>query len=513
MNTHWNRDWDKFVGQPSELNSIRTTKENRNYLIKTFDADVARQVGFSRIAPHHVILPKGCRTSSPHAESLEEEFVYVIKGRPHLWLNGFMYQLEAGHAVGFAAGTGIAHTFINNTESDIELLVAGERTKKENLCSFPVNPELEKDSSIWWSKPPEHELGPHSGLPGEIQDAALVTELPTCVVQCFDQPRRKPFHYPGDNETFGEGFRVTDKVGLKALGVWFETLPSGRRSAFPHAHTHEEEFVFVVKGSLTVWMNGFTKTISAGGFAAFPAGTGIAHVLINDSTDDVQYICIGETQNFSDEKISYPLNSLRQNECARKGWSWADQPKSQVGNSDPMSSKWSHEHIRFEMCTESHVQEIRSVYDGASKYFLDVEGVLPDIAQVRRDLYESPPETSQKYFKHFLLVRMNDKPVGILDLHVNYPDEKICYLGLFLLHDAYSGNGNGRKIINLAEDYISRALECDGIRLGVSDNNQCSGFWEKCGFTLTGRTYEHKGEKKGSLAREYQKTQLWRWVP
>ena len=71
-------------------------------------------------------------------------------------------------AVGFPAGTGLAHNFINNTDKDVELLVLGERTKKENLCSFPVNPEQKDTCNIWWSDAPTRSLGPHNGKPGPI---------------------------------------------------------------------------------------------------------------------------------------------------------------------------------------------------------------------------------------------------------------------------------------------------------------------------------------------------------
>jgi len=501
----WNVEWDRFVGQININADAAAAGDIPKDFIKTHDIDFARQVGFSRIAPHHVVLPAGCRTSSPHAESLEEEFVYVIKGRPHLWLNGYMYQLEAGHAVGFPSGTGIAHTFINNTSDAVELLVVGERTKKDNLCSFPVNPELQKDCPIWWSNPPVHALGLHKGLPGKLSTRELGADQPSCLVQCFEQPRGKGFHYPGDNETFGEGFRISDKIGLKALGIWFESLPSGRRSAFPHAHTHEEEFVFVVKGTLTVWMNGFAKTVHAGGYAAFPSGTGIAHVLINDSSEVVNYICIGETQNFKDEKISYPKNELRMQECLRKGWAWTAVPSQPTSNAHERSKRWNQEHLSFELCSDDHAPSILAIYQASPQYFLDVEGKLPDLESVRKDLADSPAARSEKYFKQFLLVKLNDAPIAVVDLHVHHPKEKTCYLGLLVLHADHSSKGWGRKIFSLIEDYVVRALGCEMIRLGVSDANACSGFWLKCGFALSGHEFEHAGVAKTTLVREFQK--------
>ena len=48
----------------------------------------SRKMGLNRIGIHHELLKPGRRTSWPHAESTEEEFVYVIEGYPQVWLNG-----------------------------------------------------------------------------------------------------------------------------------------------------------------------------------------------------------------------------------------------------------------------------------------------------------------------------------------------------------------------------------------------------------------------------------------
>ena len=44
--------------------------------------------GLVKIGVHHELLPPGRRTSWPHAESTEEEFVFVIEGTPTSGLTG-----------------------------------------------------------------------------------------------------------------------------------------------------------------------------------------------------------------------------------------------------------------------------------------------------------------------------------------------------------------------------------------------------------------------------------------
>jgi [ribosomal protein S5]-alanine N-acetyltransferase len=508
--TGQNNDWPdhltRFVAHYSTRTDKTQTKEIPSNFIKTIGSDFGRTVDFNRTAVHHVILPPGCRTSSPHAESLEEEFVYVIKGSPHLWLNGYIHDLSDGFAVGFPAGTGIAHTLINNTESDVHLIVAGDKTKKENLCSFPINPELKHDCQIWWDNPPAHPLGPHNGLPGPIKDSERALESSPYIVDCNSQGRRKPFHYPGDNETFGEGFRVTDKVGLKNLGIWYDYLPPGKRTAFPHAHTHEEEFVFVLKGHPTVWLDGYIKKIGPGDFAAFPSNTGLAHTLMNETSEEVLYLCIGETQDFPSEKISYPLNPLRKKECQRKGWYWDDlksnisgthsaYPKNQVGS----------DHINFQICSEQDADKVLEIFKSSPTYFQRVDGCLPSLSTVKHAIVDGPTKQSESHFKEFLIINHNSKPIGVVDVHANHPEKEICYLGLLLISESLFARGLGRTCYELAEDYILRALGCKKIRIGISNDNDVSGFWEKMGFKFNGKTYDWKGEQKTTSVREFDK--------
>src|SRR4051812_2205805 len=79
----------------------------------------SRALGLTRIGIHHEYLPPGRRTSFPHAENLEEEFVYVIEGTPDVWIDGELFPLTPGDGVAFPAGTGIAHSFLNNSEAPV----------------------------------------------------------------------------------------------------------------------------------------------------------------------------------------------------------------------------------------------------------------------------------------------------------------------------------------------------------------------------------------------------------
>jgi uncharacterized cupin superfamily protein len=125
-----------------------------------------RAFGLTRLGVWHERVPPCRRTSWPHAESTEEEFVFVIEGEPDVWIDGHLHRLKPGDGVGFPAGTGIAHTFLNNTERDVRILVVGEHERADNRFTYPLHPE--RNAAIGehlWADAPKRELGPHDGLP------------------------------------------------------------------------------------------------------------------------------------------------------------------------------------------------------------------------------------------------------------------------------------------------------------------------------------------------------------
>ena len=129
-----------------------------------FNADLGRHFGLARLGIHHLRLPPGRRSSYPHAESAEEEFVFVIEGTPDVWLDGRLTRLKPGDSVGFQPGTGLCHSFLNNTDAEVRLMVIGDTDREENRIFYPLNPEREPLRPDWWRDFPERPLGDHDGL-------------------------------------------------------------------------------------------------------------------------------------------------------------------------------------------------------------------------------------------------------------------------------------------------------------------------------------------------------------
>lgn len=138
------------------------TSDDRRF---SFGAALGRHFGFKRIGIHEERLPPGTRTSLPHAEKTEDEFVYVLSGAPDVWLDGVLHRLGPGDAVGFPAGDGLAHTFINDTDGEVRLLVVGDKSREDNRIVYPVDPEMKPHRDDWWDDWPARPLGPHDGRP------------------------------------------------------------------------------------------------------------------------------------------------------------------------------------------------------------------------------------------------------------------------------------------------------------------------------------------------------------
>ena len=133
-------------------------------------AAFSEHLNLMRLGVHHERLPPGRRTSWPHAEADEEEFVYVIEGTPDLWLDGHMRRLKPGDGVGFPSGTGIAHALINNTESDVRLMIVGEASRYRSRIDYPMHPKRNEEiGTRFWKDKPKQEMGPHDGKPDKMR--------------------------------------------------------------------------------------------------------------------------------------------------------------------------------------------------------------------------------------------------------------------------------------------------------------------------------------------------------
>jgi uncharacterized cupin superfamily protein len=92
--------------------------------------------------------------------------------------------------------------------------------------------------------------------------------------------------------------------GLSQFGVNLVELKPGAASSQRHWHSHEDEFVMVVSGELTLVNDEGETLMRAGDCAAFPAGVPNGHHLVNRSWGNALFLAVGP--NLKDDKATYP---------------------------------------------------------------------------------------------------------------------------------------------------------------------------------------------------------------
>lgn len=161
----------EFIRHWAELEEADDSHYKGDTELLSIGAPVGRLLGLTKLGIHHERLPPGRRTSYPHAESAEDEFIFVIEGQPDAWVDGHLHPLKPGDCISFPSGTGIAHTFINNTSEDVRLLVVGETNIAGAQIKYPLHPDFEKTRNDIWTDAPNRPLGHHDGLPDTLRTA------------------------------------------------------------------------------------------------------------------------------------------------------------------------------------------------------------------------------------------------------------------------------------------------------------------------------------------------------
>jgi len=83
-------------------------------------------------------------------------------------------------------------------------------------------------------------------------------------------------------------------AGLTRIGVSLIRVPAGKESFIPHAHTVQEEFVFVLEGAGEVALDGVAHRLGPGDFVGFPTD-GVVHSVRATGPGDLVYLTGGES--------------------------------------------------------------------------------------------------------------------------------------------------------------------------------------------------------------------------
>ena len=133
---------------------------------------------------------------------------------------------------------------------------------------------------------------------------------PVSIVAADAPPRAKPTSPPFPPGMVAKVAPGRDKrplgdlFGLTNFGVNLTRLAPGGHSALRHAHTKQDEFVFILEGEATLVADSGKTILRPGMCAGFKAGRGDAHHLVNHTTKDVVFLEIGDRS--AGDSVSYP---------------------------------------------------------------------------------------------------------------------------------------------------------------------------------------------------------------
>jgi uncharacterized cupin superfamily protein len=124
--------------------------------------------------------------------------------------------------------------------------------------------------------------------------------------------RNKPSNYP---EPFASRMAGRQKrplgelFGLTNFGVNLTHLAPGAVSALRHAHSRQDEFVYILQGHPTLHTDEGRTPLAPGDCAGFAAGSGNGHRLVNETAQEVVYLEVGD-RTPGDEAL-YPDDDLQ----------------------------------------------------------------------------------------------------------------------------------------------------------------------------------------------------------
>ena len=135
---------------------------------------------------------------------------------------------------------------------------------------------------------------------------------PVTIVAAEAPAKTKPTSYP---EPFASRMAgrlkrpLGDVFGLSNFGVNLTRLAPGAISALRHAHSAQDEFIYIVEGEPVLVTDAGETPLKPGMCAGFKAALGDAHHLINRTARDVIYLEVGD--RCVPDDVAYPDDDIR----------------------------------------------------------------------------------------------------------------------------------------------------------------------------------------------------------
>lgn len=144
-------------------------------------------------------------------------------------------------------------------------------------------------------------------------------------------PRSNTAMQPFAAKAVGREKRVLGNLfGLTNFGVNLVRLRPGAFSALRHAHSRQDEFVYIVEGEPTLITDAGATPLRPGMCVGFKAGTGDAHHLVNRSEADAVYLEVGD-RSVAD-RVTYPEDDVVAESDTQGRWRYTRKDGTPLGD-------------------------------------------------------------------------------------------------------------------------------------------------------------------------------------
>lgn len=135
--------------------------------------------------------------------------------------------------------------------------------------------------------------------------------------------------------------------------------------------------------------------------------------------------------------------------------------------------------------SEEHVEEILVLCE-RNKLFYQYHPPMATLESILDDMNALPPNKEPKD-KYYIGFYKEDRLLAVMDLILDFPEDKVAYIGFFMIEVSEQGKGIGSEMITDCINYL-RNLGFKKVRLAIDEGNpQSQAFWRKNLFEETGQ--------------------------
>ncbi len=265
------------------------------------------------------LAPLGLAFLKVFAVLLPFEFLYAfVIQKPWDWTEGLRWAGLTSVLV-LLLGTGIK-SLLRRQEDEVLSHGRLGRWRDGEPLAADVPADLDPSDGSQ-SLPPQPPLPPKSIPPvgaelqgtnlSQTQGIPVVSAGPVFLMATDVPPRSTPSIYPPAfaHRTEGRVKRLLgEQFGLRNIGVNLTTIEPGGASALRHAHSKQDEFVYILAGTATLVTDAGEFSLPPGSCAGFRAGDGNGHQLLNRSGQQLVYLEVGDRS--PGDTVTYPDDDL-----------------------------------------------------------------------------------------------------------------------------------------------------------------------------------------------------------